>query len=134
MTRVGGEALREAKRVLAFESTVLTHGEAAATQAEETTRGLFARDGNLSAELLAATVPTVEISASDIGETFTIAEAFVRAGLVSSRGEARRLATQGGLVVDDVRVENVDLTFAVSGNAALLRVGKKRYMRLVIAP
>jgi tyrosyl-tRNA synthetase len=132
LTRVGGESLREAKRVLAFESTKLTHGEAAAIQAEETTRALFDRSGALSAELLAATVPTVEVAAADLGDTFTIAEAFVRAGLVSSRGEARRLASQGGLAIDDVRIDNVDQLLTLSGDAALLRVGKKRYMRLVV--
>ena len=132
LTRVGGEALREAKRVLAFESTKLTHGEDAALQAEEATRALFSRGSTLSAEALAASVPTVEIDGTADGATLTIAEAFVRAGLASSRGEARRLAQQGGLAIDENRVEDVDQRFVVSSDAALLRVGKKRYMRVVV--
>ncbi len=131
LTRAEGAALREAKRVLAFESTKLTHGEDAAIKAEETTRLLFSR-GDVSAESLGAEIPTVEVAAGEIGERFTVAEAFVRAGLCTSRGEARRLATQGGLTIDDERVDDVDQPFSPTGEAALLRVGKKRYMRLVV--
>lgn len=131
LTRAEGAALREAKRVLAFESTKLTHGEEAAEKAEETTRALFGR-GDGSGDSLDAEVPTVEVAAEELGERFTVAEAFVRAGLCASRGEARRLASQGGLTIDDERVEDVDQPFSLNGESALLRVGKKRYMRLVV--
>jgi tyrosyl-tRNA synthetase len=131
LTRAEGAALREAKRVLAFESTKLTHGEEAAVKAEETARLLFSR-GDVPTDSLGAEVPTVEVAASEIGERFTVAEAFVRAGLCSSRGEARRLAAQGGLTIDDERIEDVDRPFSPNGEAALLRVGKKRHMRLVV--
>ncbi|HKG24179.1 MAG TPA: tyrosine--tRNA ligase [Thermomicrobiales bacterium] len=132
LTRGEGAALREAKRVLAFESTKLTHGEEAAVTAEETTKALFGRDGGASADSLEAAVPTVEVAAAELDDRFTIAEAFVRAGLCTSRGEARRLATQGGLTIDDERIEDVDRPFRTNGGAAMLRVGKKRYMRLVV--
>jgi tyrosyl-tRNA synthetase len=109
----------------------LTHGEEAAERAEETARTLFGR-GGVSSESVSADIPTVEISAGEFGDRFTIAEAFVRAGLCSSRGEARRLATQGGLTIDDERIDDVDRPFSLQGEAVLLRVGKKRYMRLVV--
>jgi tyrosyl-tRNA synthetase len=131
LTKEEGAALREAKRVLAYESTKLTHGEEAAERAEETARILFGR-GTASADSASVEVPTVEISAGELGERFTIAEAFVRAGLCSSRGEARRLAAQGGLTIDDGRIDDVDRPFAIPGEGALLRVGKKRYMQLIV--
>jgi tyrosyl-tRNA synthetase len=131
LTREEGAALREAKRVLAYESTKLTHGEEAAERAVETARALFGR-GAASVDVETADIPTAELSAGELSNRFTIAEAFVRAGLCSSRGEARRLAAQGGLTVDDERVDEVDRPFSIRGEAALLRVGKKRYMRLVI--
>jgi tyrosyl-tRNA synthetase len=131
LTKEEGAALREAKRVLAYESTKLTHGEEAAERAEETARVLFGR-GTASADSASVEVPTVEIPAGELGERFTIAEAFVRAGLCSSRGEARRLAVQGGLTIDDERIDDVDRPFAIPGESALLRVGKKRYMQLIV--
>jgi tyrosyl-tRNA synthetase len=133
LTRAEGAALREAKRVLAYESTKLTHGEEAADRAEETARALFGRREVSAASAAAAEVPTVEIAASEFGERFTIAEAFVRAGLCSSRGEARRLASQGGLNIDDERIDDVDRPFSPRGATALLRVGKKRFMRIVVS-
>ncbi len=61
----------------------------------------------------------------------TVADAFVQAGLVSSRGEARRLAAQGGLSIDGVRVEDVDGAFQAENDATLFRVGKKRFRRVL---
>jgi tyrosyl-tRNA synthetase len=131
LTGAEGAALREAKRVLAFETTRLTHGDEAALEAEAAARALFGeRD---VADLLAdATVPTAELPAADVAAGMTIAEAFVRAGLCASRGEARRLAAQGGLSIDDRRVEEVDRPFSPQGAAALFRVGKKRYKRVIV--
>ena len=57
------------------------------------------------------------------------------ADLAKSRGEARRLAQQGGLSVDDARVSDVDAPFsAILGarTAVLLRAGKKRFKRVVL--
>jgi tyrosyl-tRNA synthetase len=93
LTASGGADLREAKRVLAYESTRLTHGETAAAEADAAARALFGQRDSLDL-LDDATVPTVEIPAADLAAGLTVAELFVRAGLCSSRGDARRLATQ----------------------------------------
>jgi tyrosyl-tRNA synthetase len=110
--------------------TTLTHGAEAAAEAVAASRALF---GNNTVSVDDASVPTATIAAGDIatGE-ITIAEAFVRSGLCSSRGEARRLAQQGGLSIDDVKIDDVDQPFMQSEGAALFRVGKKRYMRVVV--
>lgn len=129
LTSVSGEALREAKSVLAWEATALTHGADAANQAAETSRALFTRSGaDIDPELAAAAATDVDYS-----EGMTIAELFVAAGLAASRNEARRLATQGGLTIGDTRVENADEPIGDRGEALLLRAGKKRYrsVRLV---
>jgi tyrosyl-tRNA synthetase len=131
LTAVDGEALRDAKRVLAFESTRLTHGEAAATEAQNAATRLFA--GARSSEDLLADegIPTVDVFRSEIAE-MTLADLFVRAGLCSSRGDARRMAAQGGLSVGDTRVASVDDPVQADGAALLLRAGKKRFMRVAI--
>src|SRR6185437_10800714 len=95
LTSVEGEALREAKRVLAFESTRLTHGVEAAREAQEAATRLFS-SGRVSADMLADEgIPSVEIPRSEI-DGMSIADLFVRAGLSSSRNDARRTAAQGG--------------------------------------
>jgi tyrosyl-tRNA synthetase len=133
LTSVSGEALREAKRVLAFEATALAHGVEAAEQAEHAAKALFSGAG---AAITAddASLPTTEIPAAEVAD-LTLADAFVRADLAKGRGEARRLATQGGLSVDDVKAEDVDLPLAdvlAGRDAVILRAGKKRFKRVAI--
>lgn len=129
LTSVSGEALREAKGVLAWEATALTHGADAADAAAEQTRMLFARDAStLTADEAAAIAADVPVS----GET-TLADVVIAAGLATSRNEVRRLATQGGLSVNGERVDSVDTPAADLDDVLILRAGKKRYrsVRLV---
>jgi tyrosyl-tRNA synthetase len=131
LTSVEGDALREAKRMLAIETTTLTHGAEAAEEADAAAAALFRRGSGagLASEV---SVPTTEIPAQDLGDGLTIADAFIRAGLVSSRSEARRLAQQGGMSIDESRISDVDAPFDIPTGAALLRVGKKRFRRVVL--
>ena len=131
LTSVEGEALRDAKRVLAYESTRLTHGEEAATEAQEAASRLFSARRSSQELITDEGIPTVEVPGSELAG-MTIADLFVRAGLASSRGDARRVASQGGLSVGDERVTSVDEPVAADGDAILLRAGKKRYMRVVV--
>jgi tyrosyl-tRNA synthetase len=64
----------------------------------------------------------------------SLADLFVRAGLVPSRGEARRKATEGALWMDGERLENVDVPFQPSRDGTLLRFGKKRHRRIRVVP
>lgn len=135
LTSVSGEALREAKQVLAFEATTLAHGVEEAVAAQAAARSLFTTTGSVSAA--DASLPTTEVAAADLTDEFTLADAFVAAGLAKSRGEARRMAAQGGLSVDDAKVSDVDVPFkGVIGDAdaVLLRAGKKRFRRLIVIP
>ncbi len=131
LTSVQGEALREAKRVLALEATALAHGLGAAREAESASKALFGASGTADD----ASLPTTTIVTADVTDEFKIADAFVAAGLAKGRGAARRLAQQGGLRIGDDKVDDVDQPFAsVLGddNAVVLRAGKKRFQRVVV--
>jgi tyrosyl-tRNA synthetase len=128
LTAVSGPALREAKRVLAFEATALTHGEAAAAEAEAAARALFGGAGAPAAD--DPTVPTTDLGADEVEAGISLADVFVRAGLAASKGEARRLALGGGMYVDEARVADADAPFRPDQGEALLRAGKKRYRRV----
>ncbi|MCO5216147.1 MAG: tyrosine--tRNA ligase [Thermomicrobiales bacterium] len=132
LTSVQGEALREAKRVLALEATAMAHGLEAAQQAEEATKALF---GVTTVSANDDSLPTTEIAVADVTDEFTLADAFVAAELAKSRGEARRLAQQGGLRVNEDQVSDVDMPFSAAlGDTAavILRAGKKRFKRVVV--
>ncbi len=125
LTRAEGIGLREAKQTLAREVTTLAHGEAAATSAEAAARALF--DG--APDIADPNIPTTELAARE-AEAMSLADLFVSAGLVSSRGESRRKAAEGALWIDGERVNDVDAPFQPVGNDTLLRFGKKRYRRV----
>lgn len=134
LTSVSGEALRESKRVLALEATAMAHGIEAAQQAEDATKRLFAA-GASGPDASDESLPTTTIAVTDLTDEFTLADAFIAAELAKSRGEARRLANQGGLRVNDEQVKDVDVSFTgVLGDATavLLRAGKKRFKRIAI--
>jgi tyrosyl-tRNA synthetase len=128
LTGVEGAALRTAKRRLAMEVTSMLHGAEAAREADAASQALFGGSRSLDDP----SIPTTTVPLADVEAGMTVAEAFVRAGLSASRGEARRLAQQGGLSVNDERVADVDTPLVAELGSQLLRVGKKRFMRFTI--
>jgi len=125
-----GADIRGAKEVLAFEATSITHGEEAARTAQTAARALFGgREGSMEG------MPTTPISVREIAQGIPVAQLFAMAGLASSRGEARRLIQQGGAYVNDERIESVDQTITpddLVDGSLMLRMGKKRYHRVVV--
>jgi len=126
-----GADLRASKERLAFEATRLTHGEEAAREAQAAARAVFG--GARDAAALAA-VPETRVSAVELQSGLRAADLFVRTGLASSVGDARRLIQQKGAHVNDRLVERPDQLFTASDlhdGALLLRKGKKDYRRVM---
>jgi tyrosyl-tRNA synthetase len=122
-----GSEINEAKKVLATEATALVHGRSAADAAADTSRRTFEEGTH------AENLPTVEIATADMANLGVLA-AFVRAGLVSSNGEARRQIKGGGLKVNDTTVtdEKMVLTTSVLTPEGVIKLslGKKRHVLL----
>ncbi len=126
-----GADIRAAKETVAFEATRLSHGEAAAQEARMASRALFAGGGATGEG-----VPTVQVSGAALADGITLVELLVTAGLATSRGGARRLIGQGGASVNGAVVADTEArltTAELRDGALLLRAGKKRYARVVMA-
>ncbi|MBZ0271154.1 tyrosine--tRNA ligase [bacterium] len=124
---------RVAHRRLAFEVTALVHGEDAARDAEEAAKAAFYGKGK---NVDISSVPTTDISRATLADGYTIADAFVAAGLVTSKGEARRKAAQGGLRVNECAVTDATATITEAdfeGDRCVLRFGKQRVHVLRLA-
>jgi tyrosyl-tRNA synthetase len=93
-----GSEINVAKKALADAATTLLHGDDAAQMAAETARKTFDEGA------FACGLPTSTITATEIGEGLGILTAFVRTGLVSSTGEARRQIKAGGLRLSDAPI------------------------------
>ena len=96
----GGE-LNRAKETLAFEVTKLIHGEEEAVKAQDAARALFG-SGVSADNMPSASVPASLFEGGDAG----LLDVLLAAKLIPSKSEGRRLAEQGGLMVDDRRVES----------------------------
>lgn len=126
-----GSELNKAKEILAYELTALVHGEEKADKAQEAARALFS--GNKDTE----NMPTVALTADDFtdGEVQVI-KIMLKAGLIKSNGEGRRLIQQGGVTVDEQKVTDpvASLTVAdLEGNDKILKKGKKVFYKITLA-
>ncbi|MBV8925009.1 MAG: tyrosine--tRNA ligase [Bradyrhizobium sp.] len=123
-----GAEINEAKKALADAATTLLHGADAARQAAETARRTFEEGA------IAENLPTVEIPHGEFAAGVGVLTAFVRAGLVSSNGEARRQIKGGGLRVNDNTVTDEKMTVSGANLTAegvvKLSLGKKRHVLL----
>ena len=114
--------INDAKKILAFETTKLAHGEAAAKEAAETARETFEGGGK------GANLPTYEFPR---GQAPALIDIVVTLGFVASRGEAKRLIEQGGLRLNDAPVTSLTATVMPQDldaeGMARLSAGKKRH-------
>ncbi len=123
-----GQALNEAKEVLAHEVTKLVRGEEAALSAQADARKAFGAKNDVTGD----NIPHENIAGSELEEGLGLLSLLVRAGLAKSNGEARRLVQGRGVrihdtVVDDpsARVTSAD----INDSFVLIRCGKKRMYR-----
>ena len=127
---------REAQRALAWEVTAIVHGDDAADSARDAGAALFG-GGDLQAidaSTLAAAVEGLPTTEAQVGDRIDV---LLSRTLVKSVGEARRAIAQGGVSVNNRRVEDVDSALAeadlLHGRIAVLRRGKRTLAAAVSA-
>ncbi|WP_181276280.1 tyrosine--tRNA ligase [Brevibacterium oceani] len=128
---------RVAQKALAEDVTTLVHGRKAYEQAIAAASALFGGGelAGLDASTLGAAtaeLPRGDVSAAQLSDGLPVADAFVTAGIVKSKGEARRAIKDGGAYVNNVKVADQDQTITPAevlpteaGGVILLRRGKK---------
>ena len=130
MDKWEGSQLNEAKEILAYELTKLVHGEEEAEKAKAASRALFAGDGDTEH------MPTTELTNDDFGGgAIDVLTLLVKCGLAASKGEARRLVQQGGVTVNDAKVDAIETTFGCeqfTGEGMIIKKGKKVFHRAVL--
>ena len=125
-----GSELNRAKEILAFELTKMVHGEEEAEKAQQTARGLFAGSGDTE------NMPCSELSEADFADgAIDILTLLVKCGLAASKGEARRLVQQGGVLACGEKVTDIAQKWGASdfaGEGIVLRKGKKVFHRVTV--
>ncbi|MFA6782406.1 MAG: tyrosine--tRNA ligase, partial [Sedimentibacter sp.] len=95
-----GSEINKAKEILAFEVTKLIHTEEDAVNAQEAARALFG--GGADSE----NIPTTELTKAELGERISVIDIMLKAGLIKSKSEGRRLIEQSGVAVNDVIIDD----------------------------
>ncbi len=125
-----GSQLNRAKEILAFELTQMVHGTEEAEKAQASARALFGGGAN------AENMPTTEITAADFTDgAINILDLMLKAGLIPSKGEGRRLVQQGGVSVDDAKVSDISKAFTAADfekGHVIIKKGKKVFHKVVL--
>ena len=121
--------LNVAKEILAYELTKLVHGEEEADKAQAAAKALFVGGGD------DANMPTTEISADKLVDgKIGFLNLMVACGLAPSNKQARQLVQQGGVLVNDEKMD--DPTFAVTEEmlkeGVKIRKGKKVFHKAIL--
>jgi tyrosyl-tRNA synthetase len=130
---------RAAQKRLAEELTTLVHGEAETRSAERATEVLFSEDiASLDEKLLLevfSDVPNISQARTDFDAGFDVLAALEHAGLVKSRSEARRALDQGGVYVNNRKVDaqtQISASDLIHGRFLIVRRGKRDHALLSI--
>ncbi len=120
---LAGSEINEAKVRLANEVTGLLHGEEAARNAEATAREVFEKGG------VGGDLPTLTLSAADVGDGVSIVQLLVKSGLAGSGKEAKRLIAENGARIDDQPLTDAAMMLDAGALSSPIKLsaGKKRH-------
>lgn len=125
--KLEGSQLNPVKERLAFELTSMVHGNEEAVKAQEAARAVFSGAGN------ADNMPSADISESEIKDGMPVLDLLVKVGLIPSKGEGRRLITQGGISVNGEKVTDISLVItpeSFDDGKIVVKKGKKSFLRI----
>jgi len=122
LSKLRGQEINEAKKILAFEVTKITRGIKSANEAEDIANNIFNK------KTLDDRIPTFEIQSSEIEKSnFSILDAIEKLNLSNSRSDTKRLIKSKGVRVNNEIFSSSDLSLKLYSNISEIKisVGKK---------
>ncbi len=129
LSKLKDNEINKAKEVLAFEVTKIVHGEDEARKALEGARALFSGAG------AKGSAPTTTMNKDDFSEGKGLIELLDNLKLVPSRGEARRLITQGGVRINDEKITDPQAIITLEcfvDEKIMIQKGKKTFHEIIL--
>ena len=123
LSSLKNKKINEAKKIAAYEITKLIHGEEEAKKAEEAAEALFGNGGNID------NMPSTKLENINI----SILDAILTVGMAPSKGQAKTLILQGGITLNDNKVEDISYKLSeddFEDGYAILKKGKKVFHKL----
>ena len=122
LSKLRGQEINEAKKILAFEVTKISRGLKSAKEAEDIANNIFNK------KTLDDRIPTLEIKSSEIKKSnFSILDAIEKLSLSKSRSDTKRLIKSKGVRVNNEIFTSTDLSLKLYSNISEIKisVGKK---------
>jgi len=120
--------INEKKEILAYELTELVHGKEEADKAKASAYALFSGSGD------SENMPTTEFSENDLTDSnINVIDLIIKCGFASSRGEAKRLISQGGVSINDKTISALDTSYTKEDLQSGLKIkkGKKHFHKAI---
>ena len=114
------EDINNAKKKLAYLVTTDCHSESSAQEAEEKARSIFENNSYDNIDEINFKIDSKLIDTLTSNST------------VSSKSEAKRLIEGGGMKIDDDQINDINLTIDKSYNGKILKIGKKKYFKIIV--
>ena len=114
------EDINNAKKKLAYLVTTDCHSDSSAQEAEEKARSIFENNSYDNIDEINFKID------SKLIDTLTSNSS------VSSKSEAKRLIEGGGIKIDDEQINDINLTINKSYNGKILKIGKKKYFKIIV--
>ncbi len=128
--KLEGAELNKAKEALAYSLTELVHGKEEADKAQAAAKALFAGGADDS------NMPTTEVEQSDLEDgKITVISLMIKAGMIKSKGDGRRLIQQGGISVNDEKITDVFTSVSADElkDSVIVKKGKKVFHKFTLA-
>lgn len=130
LAKLEGSEINKAKEILAYEVTALIHGNEEAEKARQAAKSLFGAGENTD------NMPTTTITEADLTDgEISVIDLLILTKLLSSKSEARRLITQGGVSVDDEKVTDPAERLTkqdFSKGYIVIKKGKKAFHKIIL--
>ena len=130
MEKLTGEQLNPIKERLAYELTKEVHGEEKAKECEATAKAMFTSG-------VSENMPTLSLTNDDlVDDKISLLDVLCKAKFCPSKAEARRNVSQGGVSINDNKIEDVNYNISKQdfmNNDIIVKKGKKNFVRLVLS-
>ncbi len=114
------EDINNAKKQLAYFVTTDCHSESSAQEAEKKARSIFENNSYDNIDEINFKIDSKLIDTLTSNST------------VSSKSEAKRLIEGGGIKIDEDQINDINLTIDKSYNEKILKIGKKKYFKIIV--
>ena len=129
LSALEGSEINRAKEILAFELTKIVHNADEAQKAQDAARALFAGGAE------AGSIPQTAVDCSEFQDGCDLLTLLQTAGLTPSRSEGRRLVQQGGVKVNDQKIDDINAKITLedfTDGKLMIQKGKKIFHQIVL--